>query len=53
MRKMMPENTSDLQGNDWLGNLKNPQGSSMETAHAEGGEPPVPTPAPTDVAPQQ
>ena len=49
----MAENTSDLQGNDWLGNLKNPQGSSMETSHAEGGAPVPPTPAPTDVAPQQ
>jgi hypothetical protein len=49
----MPENTSELQGDDWFSKLKNPQGASMETAHAEGGQPPTPPPeAPANVDPQ-
>jgi hypothetical protein len=48
----MAENTSELQGDDWFAKLKNPQGASMETGHAEGGQPIPPPPAPTDVVPQ-
>lgn len=47
----MAENTSELQGVDWFSKLKNPQGSGMDTATAEGA--PAPTETPTDVAPQQ
>lgn len=48
----MAENTSELQGDDWFSKLKNPQGATMETAQAEGGQTvPQPT-APTDVVPQ-
>ena len=48
----MAENTAELQGVDWFSKLKNPQGSGMDTATAEGAPtPPVETP--TDVAPQQ
>lgn len=49
----MAENTSELQGDDWFSKLKNPQQSSMETPHAEGGQPVPQTQVPTDVAPQQ
>ena len=48
----MAENTSDLQGDNWLGNLKNPQGQSYETGQAEGLSDKKPE-QPTDVAPQQ
>lgn len=32
----MPENTSDLQGEDWFSKLKNPQSQSYDTSQAEG-----------------
>jgi hypothetical protein len=48
----MAENPSELQGNDWFSKLKNPQGSSMDTAQAEGAQPTPPPAPPTDVAPQ-
>lgn len=47
------ENTTELQGEDWFSKLKNPQGSSMETAQAEGGGQTPQPQQPTDVAPQQ
>jgi hypothetical protein len=48
----MAENPSELQGNDWFSKLKNPQGSSMDTAQAEAGGQPTPPPPPPDVVPQ-
>jgi len=48
----MAENTSELQGVDWFAKLKNPQGASMETSHAEGGQPVPPPEAPANVDPQ-
>lgn len=48
----MAENTSELQGDDWLGKLKNPQGQSYETGQAEGLTDKKPEPT-NDVAPQQ
>ena len=32
----MPENTTDLQGDDWFSKLKNPQGQSLDTSQVEG-----------------
>jgi len=35
-RMKMPENTTDLQGDDWFSKLKNPQGQALDTSQAEG-----------------